>query len=221
MPILLTGADPPSALGPLSTATLKILDPHEPLVQFASTSFVTHVATGPRTSSIAVKRLGSLEGTAQVDYATSDGTAVSTVDYLPASGRLTFAPGVASQSVKVTVLPNPEARPDPTVSLALGQVDAPVGTPAAALSKIANGRRSGRVQLAGAAFSGRAAAGIVAIPVIRTEGQPGRRPSSTPPATAPPWREWTTLPPPVRFTSPRVTRRSGLRSGFRLCPGRQ
>ena len=59
------------------------------------------------------------------------------------------------------------------MSLALGQVDAPVGTPAAALLKIANGRRSGRVQLAGAAFSGRAAAGIVAIPVIRTEGAAG------------------------------------------------
>ncbi|MCA9204370.1 MAG: gamma-glutamyl-gamma-aminobutyrate hydrolase family protein, partial [Planctomycetales bacterium] len=42
--------------------------------------------------------------TVTVDYSTSDGTArSSTADYTPVSGQLTFAPGVTSQTVTVTV----------------------------------------------------------------------------------------------------------------------
>jgi hypothetical protein len=172
VPLLLTAADPPTALGSLSTAKLTIRDSTEPLVQFGTTRFVTQGAT-KHTALIAVKRLGNTDGAARVDYATTDGTAVSALDYLPASGQLTFGPGVISQPVRVAILSNPAARPNPTVNLALGQVDAPVGTPAAAILTIANGRRAGKIQLAGSAFSGRASSGVVSIPVIRSGGAAG------------------------------------------------
>ncbi len=38
-------------------------------------------------------------------YATLDGTAIQNLDYVPASGTVTFAPGVTSQTVSVQVLP--------------------------------------------------------------------------------------------------------------------
>ncbi|MGH2522845.1 MAG: choice-of-anchor Q domain-containing protein, partial [Anaerolineales bacterium] len=45
--------------------------------------------------------------TATVDYATSDGTALAGQDYLPATGTLTFAPGVTGQTIPITILNNP------------------------------------------------------------------------------------------------------------------
>lgn len=71
------------------------------------------------TVTITVTRGGGSDGTVTVDYATSDGTAVAPGDYTAASGTLTFADGVTSQTIVVPVVDDalPEADETFTVTL--------------------------------------------------------------------------------------------------------
>ena len=63
----------------------------------------------------------------EVDYATSDGTAVAGEDYEAASGTLTFAPGEKARTVPVSLSDDVEDEPAETFSLALSMpVDATV-----------------------------------------------------------------------------------------------
>ncbi len=66
--------------------------------------------------------------TVTVNYATADGTATTTNgDYLAASGILTFAPGVATQPVNVTVNGDVKNEADETLTVTLsGSVNAPI-----------------------------------------------------------------------------------------------
>ena len=56
-----------------------------------------------------------------VGYATADGTATAGSDYLPASGTLTFAPGVTSQTVPVTIVGDATYEADETFVVVLSQ----------------------------------------------------------------------------------------------------
>ncbi len=70
---------------------------------------------------VSVTRTGGLAGTATVNFATTDGTAVAGVDYLPTSGTLTFGPGEASKTIFL-LLPstaNPPPSPIKTFTLTL------------------------------------------------------------------------------------------------------
>jgi hypothetical protein len=59
-----------------------------------------------------------------VDYATSNGTAAAGLDYLPASGTLSFAPGQTLHEVNVSVLGDLIDEPDQTVFLLLSNASA-------------------------------------------------------------------------------------------------
>ena len=54
-----------------------------------------------------------------VDYATADGSAVAGTDYTAASGTLTFAPGMTTQSIHLTALPKAVAPADEDFHVAL------------------------------------------------------------------------------------------------------
>ena len=58
---------------------------------------------GAGTLNFTITRTGDTSGSAQVDYATSDGTALAGTDYTAASGRLIFAPGDTSRTLSVTL----------------------------------------------------------------------------------------------------------------------
>lgn len=65
-----------------------------PVVQFAQLMY-----SGSRTSStvtVSVRRIGSYTGPISVNYTTTDSTAIAGVDYLPASGTLTWDDGDAT-----------------------------------------------------------------------------------------------------------------------------
>ena len=71
--------------------------------------------------------------TVTVDYATSDGTATSGVDYTPESGTLTFSPGDTSKSVTVTITDDDVDEEDETFNLTLSDavnasIPLPTGT---------------------------------------------------------------------------------------------
>src|SRR5262249_8154035 len=59
--------------------------------QFSAAAY--SVADSARTATITVTRTGGSEGTATVNFATSNGTAVVAMDYTATSGVLTFNPG--------------------------------------------------------------------------------------------------------------------------------
>ncbi len=84
---------------------------------FSVASFTANADQG--TATITVDRTSGSAGTVTVGYATSDGSAHAGADYTSASGTLTFAAGVTSQSFTVPIL-NDAASIDPvTVKLAL------------------------------------------------------------------------------------------------------
>jgi hypothetical protein len=112
-----------------SSATLTIKDNDGAArLQFALTDF--SVAADGGLATITVTRAGGSAGSADVHYATSDGTGVAGTDYMAASGSLSFAPGVMSQSFSVQVLNAPGAG-NKTLNLTLSSpgAGAVLGTP--------------------------------------------------------------------------------------------
>jgi uncharacterized repeat protein (TIGR01451 family) len=95
-------------------ATGTILDDDTIKVSIADTT----VTRGPAgTTTNAVFSLTLNKASAQpvsVDFATADGTAVAGIDYNPASGTVTFPPGVISTNLSVTVIGNDVFEPPQT-----------------------------------------------------------------------------------------------------------
>jgi hypothetical protein len=86
-------------------------------VQFSMSAFT--VSEGAGVATISVTRTGGSGGFATVDFATANGTAIAGVDYLPASGTLTFEAGVNVQTFNVTILDNSSPEAGETVLLSL------------------------------------------------------------------------------------------------------
>jgi hypothetical protein len=118
----------------LSSATLTILDDDEPpVVSFSHATYTVTEAVG--SAHITVTLAGATALTATVEYATAGGTAVPDEDYTPVSGTLNFAPGVASQTISVLILPNDLQDGDRTVGLSLSnEENASLGAASATLT---------------------------------------------------------------------------------------
>ncbi|MDA8018318.1 MAG: hypothetical protein MPN21_12800 [Thermoanaerobaculia bacterium] len=116
--------------GPTSefSATVEVTSPGE--IQFTSAAFLIGESGG--NAMITVERVNGTGGAVSVDYATSDGTAMSGVDYSAATGTLSWADGVGgSMTFLVPITPDLLDEDDETVSLTLSnpQGGAPLGTP--------------------------------------------------------------------------------------------
>src|SRR5262249_32136847 len=70
-------------------------------IQFAAATIPVNT---PGTAIIQVNRTGNTAGSVAVAFATADGTAVASTDYVATSGTLQFAPGVLSQFIDVSLL---------------------------------------------------------------------------------------------------------------------
>jgi hypothetical protein len=119
---------------------------------------------------VTVFRLGSLMGTATVDYAMTDGTAVNGTDYTASSGTLTFKQGVMGQTFPVTILPKPLTSHlgTKTVTLTLGNATgAFLGTPAAATLRILDPLPPAQLQLSAPVFSASESSSAAVITVTR------------------------------------------------------
>ena len=88
-----------------------------PTVAFEAQS--NAVAENSGTATITVLRGGDANGTATVDYTTSDGSAHAGTDYTATSGTLTFGVGVTSQTITVPITDNALLDGDRTVNLTL------------------------------------------------------------------------------------------------------
>jgi hypothetical protein len=102
-------------------------------VRFSDPSYSVSEADGTASIGVTLNSSLSLSVAVDVNYATSDGTATESVDYIGTSGTLTFDPGVTSQSFSVTILQDTEAEGGETINLTLSDpVNAHLGTPSTA-----------------------------------------------------------------------------------------
>ena len=125
-----------ASLGTPASATVTITenDPVPPAgsLQFSGATYA--VAENGTSLLVTVTRTGGSFGTVGVDYTSSDGSATAGSDYAAASGTLSFADGVLSQTFSVTILNDTTYEGDETFSLGLSNVTggATLGAPSSA-----------------------------------------------------------------------------------------
>jgi hypothetical protein len=108
-----------------STATAP-LHVNGPGLYFSSNTF--SATAGSSEVTISVVRSGRLSATVTVSYATSDGTTVAGIDYIPVSGTLMFGPATTVQSFVIKLRQTGQTTPrtvnlilsDPSSSMSLG-----------------------------------------------------------------------------------------------------
>ncbi len=95
-------------LGNQKTAVVTIVDDENGSTGSGTFSFTTSNFWGSKgaLATVTVQRLGSPKGTASVNYATSDMSAVTNTDYTPTSGTLTFLPGETQKIFRVQISSN-------------------------------------------------------------------------------------------------------------------
>ncbi|QJW83498.1 tandem-95 repeat protein [Ramlibacter terrae] len=108
------------------TGTGTIVDDDAPPV-LSINSVSVNEANG--TATFTVTLTGSTAQTVTVGFATGGGTATATTDYTGASGTLTFAPGVLTQTIVVPIVNDTAAEPSETFNVTLSApVNATIGT---------------------------------------------------------------------------------------------
>jgi glucose/arabinose dehydrogenase len=107
------------SLGAPRTTLITIVDNDSPPTIAMSQPAVT-VSEGSPTATVTLQRSGSIDGTATVDFATSDGTASAGSDYTATtSGTVSFAVGQLTQTISIPILNDTVAEPDETFSVTL------------------------------------------------------------------------------------------------------
>ena len=113
------------------------------VIQFSAASYSVNEDAGSVT--ITVTRSGSTSGSASVQYATSDGNALSPGDYNVFSGTLTFAAGETSRSFNVSITDDIVKESNETFSVVLSNAsNATLGSPATAGVNIVDNDKRGR-----------------------------------------------------------------------------
>jgi hypothetical protein len=126
-----------STLGSRSTATFVIQNDERYSFQLSASSYSASEAAGG--ISFTVTLLGDQFSTVSIDYATSGGTAGERSDYITTAGRLNFAPGETSKTVRVLVVDDNFVEGDETINLSLSNPlgsGAGLGSPVSAELKI-------------------------------------------------------------------------------------
>jgi uncharacterized delta-60 repeat protein len=139
--------------------------------QFSASTYTVPMLNGSVT--IEVDRENGSLGTATVNYATSDGTAQSGVEYTGVSGTLTFGPGVTQQTFTVPILVYDQivGTTNFNVTLSSPTGGADLGTPSTAIVNILD--QPGSLQFAQPVYTVSASAGQATITVTRAVGDGG------------------------------------------------
>ena len=153
-----------ATLGSPNPATLTIEDDDPaPTIAFTSSAYTATETAG--TTVVSVTLSGPVAVTVTVDYAASPGTATSADFSLP-GGTLSFAPGVLTQTVVISVTDDLIYEGDETLGLALSAPsNANLGTPATASLTIVDDDPAPTVQLTSAAYTATETAGTAVFTV--------------------------------------------------------
>ena len=158
-------------LGPLSTATITILDNDPPgAIRFSAGAYTVSESAGVAT--ITVQRTpGATAGAVTVDYATvAGGSATPGADYMLISGTLTFKAGEVSKTFTVPIVNDNVDEPSETVQLALSNPTggATLGKPVTAVLTISDEDVPGAIGFSTSAYTVLESAGLALITVSRT-----------------------------------------------------
>jgi fibronectin type 3 domain-containing protein len=167
-----------ATLGPAPTSVITITDDDGPVgaLQFSATSYLV-AENGGTAVTVTVTRVGASSGAVSATYATADGTAVASVDYVATSGSLSWANGDATtKSFSVPLINDSvfEAGEYFDVTLA-GVTGAMLGSPSTAAVEIADddGGMQGELHFKRSEYSVGEGAGSVAVEIVRVGGSVG------------------------------------------------
>ncbi len=168
-----------ATLGNPSSATLTITDNdtvNPGSIQLSAAAY--SVAEDGGAATIAVNRSGGSDGLVSVDYAVSDGTAVSGSDYQAVSGTLTWADGDATaKNFSIPIIDDGSVESSETVSVDISSPmgGATLGNPSSATLTIADNDsvNPGSIQLSAAAYFVAEDGGAATITVNRSGGSDG------------------------------------------------
>ena len=181
--VALTNPGGGATLGVPAAAVVTIVDDETPTFRFAAAGYA--VPESRASVSLTVQRLGPTTAQNTVQYALAGVTAAGAgVDFVGASGVLTFAPGVVSRTIVVPIVQDTthEAVEALTATLSAPTGGAGLGTPRVATVTIADDDSAGAVefgQLSYAASEGQPAtitvvrsgtAGPVSVSVVSSNG---------------------------------------------------
>jgi hypothetical protein len=126
-----------ATIGAPSQAVLTLVPTGPPVIQLSASAYNFHEKAGSAT--ITAIRFNNPSNAVSVAYATSDGSAVSGVDYLPTSGTLVFNPGVSVASFSFQFIQYKTFQSNKTVNVTLSNpVGASLGTQDTAVVTIVN-----------------------------------------------------------------------------------
>ncbi|MFQ5401517.1 MAG: Calx-beta domain-containing protein [Anaerolineae bacterium] len=142
--------------------------------RFSQATYATPEGNGV---TITVERINGTAGSVTVHYATSDGTATAGNDYTAASGTLTFADGVTSQTFNVATIQDTAVEADETIVLALSNPGggATLGSPYQSVITIQDDdvAPAGKLQFSQADYTVLENGGTAVITVQRVNGSSG------------------------------------------------
>ena len=126
--LVLTAISDLEAVGNPAIATMTIQDSSTPLVLTMNSIDVPEGDSGNANATVTVTLSAQTGKTISVDYNTSAVSATSGVDYVAASGSLTFSPGVMTQPITVSIIGDTISESDETFRVVLSNpVNATVG----------------------------------------------------------------------------------------------
>jgi uncharacterized delta-60 repeat protein len=172
--LVLTNATGGTTLGDVPTATLTIVN-DDSGVGFSSASYTVNEGSVSGAIAISVVRTGATNGTATVNYTTTNGTALAGLDYSARSGVLTFAPGETIQTFSVPIADDTVIEPSETFGVVLSNLSGSVALslPAATVTIVDNDFRTGDLTFSALLYTVAESGGSVIVTVLRTNGFTG------------------------------------------------
>ena len=153
------------SLGPVNTATLTILDDEG--VQFSSATYNVNENAGQ--VEVTVQMTGTSPDIVQVDYATSNGTAIAGQDYVATSGTVVFNAGETTKTISIPITDDGLSENNETFSITLSNsVNVSLGSPKTAVITIIDNET---VQFSAATYSVAEDGGSATI-TVQLAGEP-------------------------------------------------
>jgi len=181
----LTAPTGSATIGISNTSTITIIDDDSVQSQPGTLAFsiaTSNINEGDGTAALSVTRTGGSDGSVTVNYATTTsvpgvGIATEVDDYLAASGTLTFAAGVTSQTVTITIVNDTQVEGDETftVDLSIPTGGANLGANTSTTVTIIDNDvvQPGTLAFSVATASVNESAGTATLTVTRTAGSDG------------------------------------------------
>ncbi|OAD22231.1 secreted protein containing Na-Ca exchanger/integrin-beta4 domain protein [Candidatus Thiomargarita nelsonii] len=157
------------------TQTVSVTDQQEQVGQLQFAGPIFGVNEDTRTAFITVERVGGREGSASVNYATSNGTAIAGTDYQGTKGVLNWATGESGSKIfPISIIDNTVVDGDKALNLRLSNSSIPTGLDAATLTIHDNDQaEQGQFQFSSPNLNVNESDGTATITVQRVGGSDG------------------------------------------------